>query len=165
MNLSQDEILKIAKECGFNVEGDKVRIFPPQYHSVSNADISNTLTEFANAIQSHSGGEGVAKPLRNENGSLQYDRHGDVIYEVNLSPPQLAERVSELELHIERLILLNDKADGDIDELQATNAKLVEQIRDMRMWVAQLGHECSRLGVKVTIEGIDYKQAIKKAGD
>lgn len=36
-----------------------------------------------------------------------------------------------------------------IDELKAEKEKLIQ-------WVAQLGVECRRLGVHVTIEGLDY---------
>lgn len=41
-----------------------------------------------------------------------------------------------------------------IDELKAEKEKLIQ-------WVAQLGVECRRLGVHVTIEGLDYAATLR----
>ncbi len=140
--MKQDEILKLAKEhSGFATgRGDEVLTV--------HFDVDE-LTNFANAIQSHSGGEPVAIPyayevasaisgkhlFHTENGKIaSFSKHSKSeikITELYLAPIDQSARIKELEADLIKVGKENASLWFRNDELQATNAELVEVLQEM----------------------------------
>lgn len=45
------DITQLAKQAGFYADGLAIKVFPHQYYSVSNADITKSLEEFAQLLR------------------------------------------------------------------------------------------------------------------
>jgi CRISPR/Cas system CMR subunit Cmr4 (Cas7 group RAMP superfamily) len=92
------------------------------FHEINNQK-ETALASWQAGIASMSDAEPVAKPLRNENGSLIYDKNGNVIYKVNLAPPDQTAKIKELQES--ELVLANNvtKMYEELAELQKQNEK------------------------------------------
>lgn len=177
MNLSQDEILQLLKDL--NIEAIQIP------HSEDEIGKSHTewlfelpkLLAFANAIQSHSGGEAVGWQFLDEGkwhqGSNLNNHKQNTIdggYEVRdlfTYQPDQSARIEELE---KLLGLLEYDVNHERrcyknlvslhTELTATNTKLVEQVRVMRDALAEI-----KLETGDTLSFTVADKALLKAGD
>jgi hypothetical protein len=43
--------IELAKECGFNIDGEVISVAPSQYYSISNGDIRKKLEAFRLAVE------------------------------------------------------------------------------------------------------------------
>ncbi len=155
--MTQDEILKIAREV-FTVEG---------YSDLE----KESVLPFANAIQSHSGGEQKPYKVLESTERQPMCTHDDgwicgrcktIRTPVYLASPDQSARIKTLEALLdERDSKLEDK-DADIRKITATNAKLVEQVMEVRENLAKL-RDCVSHPKSIAL--IENSLSIMKAGE
>lgn len=134
--MTQDEILKLAKESGFSIEYYMTN--PPKPIQVKGSP--EHLMYLANAIQSHGGGEAYAfEIVVNSNKLLHHIGKDGLIPEFNssvkvnplyLAPIDQSAMIAELEQRLAERDLRYRSCDAYVQELKATNTKLVEALRN-----------------------------------
>lgn len=133
MNLSQDEILKLAIKHG---------IIPMRFIVDTYEAKKSSILAFTNAIQSHSSGEAVGE-IRVIAGTITVRWNDDAPLKdsdkLYLAIPDQIARIKSLEKDLLEYDRLMDIDDAKIVQLQATNAKLVEQITTLQQRLDLLG--------------------------